>query len=275
MRSNILKKTTTILLILAMLFNTIFINQPVVYANEQELEKIYIDGIEYAISITEDLNVKVNTFIEGEMYSLEINKFDGSGELTSTSEDINANDYAIQIQELSESDVDLTISDNRTNEVQEIDSIDELIDESYVGQAAAAVTFGGIAGKALLAAIAAALAKAATVVVVGGVTYHAVTKISEKIRKGSYYPAIISGNNVLIAPNAINRSKAVERLKNRMSIYTILSSHAKGAVKDTHMGVTQSENHYNSGKKGVFFSHYHTLQRRGEHAFYGMPKVRK
>lgn len=79
MRSNILKKTTTILLILAMLFNTIFINQPVVYANEQELEKIYIDGIEYAISITEDLNVKVNTFIEGEMYSLEINKFDGFG----------------------------------------------------------------------------------------------------------------------------------------------------------------------------------------------------
>ena len=44
------------------------------------------------------------------------------------------------------------------------------------------------------------------------------------------------------------------RKKNRMSIYTILSSHAKGAVKDTHMGVTQSENHYNSGKKGVFFS---------------------
>ncbi len=36
-----------------------------------------------------------------------------------------------------------------------------------------------------------------------------------------------------------------------MSIYTILSSHAKGAVKDTHMGVTQSENHYNSGKKGA------------------------
>lgn len=97
----------------------------------------------------------------------------------------------------------------------------------------------------------------------------------KKLFRSKYEKENIEGNNVLIAPNAINRSKAVERLKNRMSIYTILSSHAKGAVKDTHMGVTQSENHYNSGKKGVFFSHYQTLQRRGEHAFYGMPKVRK
>ncbi|MFM1524486.1 MULTISPECIES: hypothetical protein [Helcococcus] len=274
MKNNFLKKIITISLALAIILNISFVsNSEVIAAEDYNLETIYIDGVEYNISLTKDLDLKVETVLEGDAYSLSIDKNSGDGEFISTNNRTNTEDYSIKIKSLATDNLDMTIYDKKTMVSDKIDSMDELLDESYEGQIS--ITLGGFAGKAILTALAAALAKAATVVVVAGVTYYAIDKISQRIIKGLYYPAIIKGNNVLISPISIKRDTAVRRIKSGLSTYTILAVHAKGIVKETGLGVTHSENHYSSGRKGVFFSHYHTLKRRGEHSFYGLPKIRR
>lgn len=271
-------KVMSIILAMVLVLNGLVYSESSVFANNldsKNIETIYIDGIKYNITINEDLNIEVNTSVDGEEFSLEVDKLSGEGNFTSSDYNIVASEYEVTVNSVvNEDNLDVTIEDDIGN-VEEIDSLDDLIDDNYEGQMVISGTLAALTGKAVLSALVAALALSAKVIVVLGVTYYAVDRVADKIKNGFIYPALRRNNAVYIAPLATTKSKAINLVRAGKDVYTIIRAHAKSIVISTGLGVTPSENHYYTSKnKGIYFSHFHTANRNGAHSFYGLPKIR-
>ncbi|HEM4925437.1 TPA: hypothetical protein U1160_002107 [Streptococcus suis] len=222
------------------------------------------------------MNLEVNTYLDGGEFSLEIDKFSGEGFFNTSDDDIDIDDFEVKINEIIDEDnLDIIIEEGDGN-IENIDSVEDLIDEAYEGQMTlVAGTFVGLAGKAILSALIAAIAYAAKVIVVAGITYYAVDRVADKIKNGFIYRAYRANNAVYISPLSITKSQAIRLVRLGKDVYTLLKAHAKSIVASTGLGVTQSENHYyTSRKRGIYYSHFHTANRNGAHSFYGLPLIK-
>lgn len=243
----------------------------------EHIETIYMDGIEYTLEIDTEGNSIISAVFDGVLTTLELNNETGEG-VVSNSNPTERDEIIVQVNELNENEVSIEIVNEEANQITSINSIEDLLDESYIGQA---LTLGGWALGAAVAALLAALAKIAITIVVAGITYYALHMAADKVKNGFYYRAYIPPSNskleaIYVNFSSITSSQAINRIKNGDSTYTFFSSGAKSIVASAGRGVTASENHYNtSSKKGVFFSHYHTSTRNGAHSFYGTPSIRK
>lgn len=241
-------------------------------------ESIYMDGIEYTMTIDEDGNTKISAVFDGILTILEVDSETGEAILLDY-KDKHVEEVTVQIDELNDDAVDVFISDDSTGEEIQINSIDDLMDESYVGQEA--LTLGAWALTAAVAALLAALAKIALTIVVVGVTFYALHKTTEKVKNGNYYRAHVPPANskletIYVNFTSLTKTQAINRIKKGQSTYTFFKSHAKSIVVGAGYGVTSAENHANTGKKkGVYFSHFHTSNRNGAHSFYGTPTIKK
>lgn len=183
--------------------------------------------------------------------------------------------FDLEIDNLNENDVDLDIIDEN-GEVEHIDNFDELIEDSYETQSATLVLYGGLTLYALITA----MACVAGAVIVGGVTYYVSSKVIDKIRNNKenqkkYYKACIKNHTVYIAfyNGKITKSQGASRIKSGKDVYTFLSSNAKSVVNAAGRGSTGSELHLLKGK--FTYRHYHTANRNGAHALYGLPYTKK
>lgn len=178
--------------------------------------------------------------------------------------------YALEINDLSQDEVDIEVIDDEGNIVDSYEEVDDLLEDTYEGQAAVTVLTGITVGSLITAVL-----KVAACIAVAGVVYYgakAAVKTIQRTRSKQkyYYKAYIYNKNVFIAiRHSISKAAAINRLRKRQNIYTYTSTLAKSAVLGTGLGCTRKEISDLRGK--IRFYHYHTANRNGSHAFFGLP----
>lgn len=237
-------------------------------------EEVYQDGILYQISI--DLNeTKIvakdgvnSTFIldhsttEADFYTEEKNQ--SKSRSFQPTEKVS---YHLNMEEFNPENVDIEIFKN-DEKIDEINTVDELVDNGYRGQAMTTVTVAGVG----IGVILSLLLKLALVIVFLSVAYVAaqeVVVILSQRARGQYYPAkLMKGIGVAIATaNPITQNAASNVMRGGGSIYTVGAQNAYWATAGANLGVVGPELHCGSGS---YFWHYHTSN-RGAHAWYGNP----
>ncbi|MGL5260639.1 MAG: hypothetical protein ACRC7V_11065 [Lachnospiraceae bacterium] len=179
--------------------------------------------------------------------------------------------YSLEIEELSYNDVEVDVVDDDGEVVESFDSPDDVIEDTYDGQAAVVVVVTGITVGTLITAI----LEAAACIAIAGVIYYGAKAAVKAIEKSSskqkyYYKAYIYDKNVFIAiKNSISKASAVSRIKSGLNVYTYTASLAKSAVTATGLGCSSKDISDLSGK--IRFWHYHTVPKNKSHIFFGLP----
>ncbi|WP_127837280.1 hypothetical protein [Clostridium prolinivorans] len=235
---------------------------------ESILEKtVFVDGIEYSIYVEDSTNNVIVETVGLEKNSEMIITPEGDARATIFDENSEVKEYDLEINELTEEDVEVVVKDNG-NVVEEFTSSEDLQADKYVGQSVIVVGGTIVVGSLLTALLYASLA-----LVIAGVTCYAIDAIIHVVRNTNfYYKAYRRLNTVFVNPISIPYSQAVNRIKAGADVYTYFSTPARNIVVATGLGVTPSENHRKWYSIGTFFDHYHTENRNGAHSFYGLPK---
>ena len=269
---NIVKKIVSVILVVVLLVVSTDIN--VLSSDFKEISEdiVYVDGNEIRVSInTEEGYVKAESTSSQDDSYIIIYEDSGSVINVFDENEMDYVEYDLEIKSLTNEDIDITIYDDNGELYDRFDDINDLFKDSYVTQAAVAVVVG-ITAETLITAI---LEAAACIVVASCIFYGAKAAVetikSSKETRSYYYKAYIYEKNVFINLNNITYNSAVSRIINKRSIYTYTSSMAKSVVLATGLGCTSSEISDLKGK--VRFYHYHTANRNGAHAFYGLPHV--
>lgn len=178
-------------------------------------------------------------------------------------------EYLLEIDELSYDDMDIDVIDGGEI-IESFDDIDDIINDSYEGQATVAV-ITGITIQTLITAI----LKAAACIAVAGVIYYGAKAAVKAIQKNSskkksYYKAYIYNKNVFISlKSKISKKSAVKRIKSGLNVYTYTASLAKSAVLATGRKCSSKEISDLKGKVRLW--HYHTIPKNKSHIFFGVP----
>lgn len=260
------KKIVSMLLILVMITCSMDVQA---WAEQVVEETVYVDGSPIKVIVDPEKGTIVAEALgQGEDSRLVISETEMNVATVYNEQQQNYVNYKLEINDLSENKVDIEVINEEGNIIDQIDDVNEITNNSYVGRAAVTV-ITTITVETLITAI----LEAAACIVVGSVIYYgaraAVTAIKkDKDKKKSYYKAYIYNKNVFIDMyNNISRKKAVKRIKKGKNVYVYSSKKAKQIVKDTGLGCTPSEISCLKGK--VRFYHYHTANRNGAHSFYG------
>lgn len=241
------------------------------YASEIDQETVFVDGMEFKYYTTDNGSIIVESLEDNGKSRLEIG-VDGEAVATVMNEDNEYEDYNLIINELTQEDVDIVVTDENDNVVEVYDEVEDIMGDEYVGQAAIVYGTGVLIGTLVTVV----LAVTATIVV-GGLIYYAVSSVISKIQNDSakqkyYYKAYIKDYVTYIAfySGTITQSQAASRIKSGQNVYTYTSSLAKSAVVSAGLGgATSSEIHLRTGK--FAFYHYHPYNRNGSHSLYGLP----
>lgn len=256
------------------------------------MKKIIVLLLGMAIALTSS-TIRINAdspndlfYFNGRKFSVQIDK-----DYSVIFDDLDSNDRIVISPEepievvLNGEEMEVTLTDNYeetglvevSNETGEIELIDveEQTQLGYNGQAISgsiAIGAGAIAAAALgyMIIIGAAI-------VLGGVTYLAIDKVIENIKKhdfNKYFPALIYKGTVWIVPKSISRQTAVDTLKKpKTSTYTFNTIAAASIARDASpAGATVIHEIDSIRKKGnIYFYHYHPSRALGSHSFYGLP----
>lgn len=284
MKKIILKKITSIVLVAALLCNVCSANvnaETMLTATETT---VYVDGVEFKVSINDDLEIEVEGCTDNCEALLVIDK-DGNGEVNIEDKEAVSEEYDLDINELSKYDADVDVYEDG-KKIDEITSVDEIVEDKYEGQTAIAISAGGVVisiGMLLEAMLNALLA-----VVIAGVLYIVVTKLYSKVEaatktkkekaKKYYYKAAVWKGQVVVSPVGITKSKAVSRVKNNLSIYSFTSTMARAAITQAGYCCSVSEIDKKRYKGHIYLRHYHKANKMGKvlhtggfHSFYGAP----
>lgn len=269
-----LKQRIAIVLIFALILTSINFD---INASENSTgstrDVVYVDGKEFVVITNLDNGiVSVKTTDKDDESVLEISE-NGDANITVLDEaEEEFVDYSLNIEDFSEENLDIEVINEDGEVVEKIDEYDDLINDSYDGQAAIAVVTV-ITVETLITAL---LASAACIVVSGIVFYGAKAAVREiektKKQKKYYYKAYIYNKNVFINLNRISKTSAISRIKKGKNIYTYTKSLAKAVTKASGLGVSSPDISCFKGKK-VKFYHYHTNPKNGSHIFYGVPVI--
>lgn len=234
-------------------------------------EIVYVDG--NAIKVTIDImNDKViaESVEHGDESALVICEGKESVVTVYDVEDETFVEHKIDVDTLTQKKLDLTLTEKGGKKVK-YDKHEDIIKDSYSGQAAITVVTTITVGTLITAV----LATAACIIVAGVIYYAAKAAVAEiersKETKAYYYKAYIHEKNVFVNLNKISYTSAVSQIKSGQNVYTYYASNAKKIVTATGLGSTSSEISDLKGK--IRFYHYHTANRNGAHSFYGVPYV--
>lgn len=260
-------------LILAMIGNTIFGKTTVNAAMESNKisQVVYVDGVKFLYTIENDGTTVVESMDDENYGKLELSN-KGEADVEVMSEDGDLETFNVEIEDLTEDNVDIVVQDDKDKLIEEYDDIDEILEDSYDGQTAVA-TVTVISFTTLLKV----LVIVSATVVIGGITYHAATKAYEAIRQSRqsqkyYYRASLSNGSVYIAyTSKLTQKQAAARIKRGQNIYTYTGSQARAAVLASGKRVSKAEIDKNRKKGKIYFYHYHTSPKNGSHAWYGKP----
>ncbi len=177
--------------------------------------------------------------------------------------------YVLEISDLYEEKVNVEVWNENGAKVETYTSYQDIVPDVYTGQAS--IVIGG--GISLLLLLKILLGLVLTVII-GGIVYYAVPRVIEKIKENSYiskyYRAYLGSKTIFVALyHSISKTSATNRVASGQSIYTFYKSNARSAVSNTGLGYTHDEAHRKP--KHFTFNHYHTANRNGAHAWYGLP----
>lgn len=277
-RKKLKKSLISILLTFVMLFTGIVSQTVNVAANPNVMtEIVYVDGMAIRVSVNAEAGtIEARSLKKEDQSVLKISE-KGTDMVRVYEEDQKKYvNYDLEVNDISQEEVDVEVKDKTGEVVEEYDCLEDLTEDSYQGQTAAAVTV--ITGASISALLSAVLFTAACIIV-GGVVYYAAKAAVNAIKRSSYkrnsfYKAYVFEKNVYIGLNSsISKNSAINRLRMQGDIYTYFSGNAVSAVKATHLGCTHRELSCFRIKGKVKFWHYHTGNRNGAHAFYGLPVV--
>lgn len=263
-----IKQWLAILLITClMLHTTISVNA----AQKKDESVVYVNGIAFANTVDEAGNVHIESIEKNYGFSMDIH-VDGSATATAINEDGDKETYDLVIKTLTPDEIDVDVYNKSGGLVRSYKSIDELTN-GYQGQAMAISASACVFGYGFWVLI-----KVIAFVVVFGVVCYAATTVYNRLsrmnrdRKNGYYPAYLVGGSVYIALyRKISSSAASNRIRFGQSIYTLYRSNAKSVVKKAYRGVIGPEIDSYRRRGKLYFYHFHTADRNGAHAWYGMP----
>lgn len=283
-------KRISIVLIICLLFGMIPTSRMVVHANTEDETIVYQDGIQYEISLDDDMNLIV--YVNDERGDCAYSEIDKNGNFIFEREGEEL--FVGEINELSFEEVDVEVKDAEGDIIETYEDISDLdCSDSYEGQASFTLTTGVVI---TFAQVLSALINAGIVIVVASVAFITGTKFREKVNglsatdqskaKSLYYKAEIRdeqdlGSNVFINPKGIKKSAAASYIKasRENSVYSFTAKMAKGVIEAAGYVASGTENHYDSVKaRGVwYYDHYHPngMSKPKPHSFYGTPKPRK
>ena len=231
-------------------------------------EVITYDGIEFSVRISDSGTISIEA--EGEYDGrLTLNSDGTCSAYAYNNENKCKENYVLEISDLSEEKVNVEVWNENGEKVKTYTSYQEIIPDVYTGQAS--IVIGG--GISLLLLLKILLGLALTVII-GGIVYYAVPRVIEKIKQNSYiskyYRAYLGSKTIFVALyHSISKTSATNRVASGQNIYTFYSTNARSAVSNTGLGYTHDEAHRKP--KQFTFNHYHTANRNGAHAWYGLP----
>lgn len=250
-----------------------------IFALEENLsncENVFIDGVEFSVCLDKNFNTVMSTIGLEEESQMVIDK-SGNGTL-SIEEDGNLETSFVEINNLSQEKVDVTIQDGIGEDIV-LDDFEDIQKDEYSGQFATFV-IGGIALTTTQWAVIFILAYLATnKIIIDGLEHvglDALLATQEGVEKlkNNYYPAAIKNSIVLIAPFAIKEKKAIERIKIKKDVYTLHKGNAENLALLVGKYAIDDGNHKGKNKFGIYFNHYHASSyREGAHIFYGYPVI--
>lgn len=250
------------------------------------VKTVYVDGVKFNVSINDNYEIEVAGHTDTSDAFLLVNQ-NGIGNLSIDNDSLIAEsaDYKLDIENLSMTDADVDIYENGIK-TDEISSVEEIFEDNYDGQVS--IVAGGVTitvGMVLEAMVAALLA-----VVISEVLFIVVTKFYSKVQEAAkekrekvkkyYFKAAIWNGQVVVAPKAISKSKAVARVKANQSIYSFTASMAKSIINQAGYRYSPAEIDGKRYKGHVYLWHYHKANKKGHaihdggfHSFYGAPVV--
>ena len=282
---NKFKKITSVILITILLCNVFGENVSAETMFCEDGTTVYVDGVEFKVALNDDLGIEVEGHSDVSGALLVIDQ-DGNAELEiENDEDVaESEQFELEIEDLSQDQVDIDVYEDG-DYVDDISSIEDIIEDNYTGQAAIALGGGVVIslGMVLEALLAAMLA-----VVIAGVVYIVVTKFCAKVEEATatkkkkakkyYYKAAVWNGQVVVVPKAISKSKAIKRVKQNLSVYSFTSSMARDVIIQSGAFSSTSEIDAKRYKGHVYLWHYHKASANGHalhtgafHSFYGVP----
>lgn len=269
-----IKKLLSVCLITVFFVNGLFVsNASAKTITEVDSGVIYYDGVSYNVLYENNGDITVST----------TEKNNNSGSLTvhsnATADVIIRNNgssknYQLIIHDLNPHKMDVDVYDNKNNYIKNYNNLDALDYDTYSGQTIVLIDVIVISLLTLLEI----LLSIAPYIIIGGVTYYALSKAIEDIKtdsvkKGFYYPASLVGKDVYVNKyTPISAAAAVDMVKVGLSIYTYEPMAAKAVCVATGLGsIAYPEIDSNMKTGSIYYYHYHTANRNGAHAWFGMP----
>lgn len=257
-----LRRIVSVVVLMALVAN---LTAPAAKANSDLLYEdiIFIDGVEYNVSVDFDGNVCVEGEMDDTSSSMQIDS-NGNGTVVLDSEDETLEEYKVEIEELNKDDVEVEILDENDKILEEYNDYEELVEDTYEPQVLVEVTIFAEIVYLILCLIA-----TTAIMYIGNVCYIMAKEFCKSIAKASakqkqrslnsYYPAYIKSYVTYISTKDISLKEAAARLLTIQNIYTYYSANAKKAVLQTGYSPKGPEIHTDSEKvKGKYvFYHYH------------------
>lgn len=242
-----------------------------------------LENIEYTLQGYGDGAFSLTTGSGNDMSCLTVDaQGNGIAEITT---DGNTQFLNVDIDDLTPDDVDVTIYDNSTTSqntapisitTYHINSPEELYNLSHSPtQTCSVVAISVWSISQLIYVIVSVL----ITLVVAGVTYHAIASVVEAIQKDrikarqcyrAYYKSGLTDVYIDYS-NPISATESVARVKSGLSFYTFNRTNAYNNVVAAGLGVIGPEIDKNLKSSYLYYYHYHTANRNGAHAWYGLP----
>lgn len=280
-KKKVKKSLLSVFLALVMLLSGI-LSQTVCAASNPNVvtEVVYVDGLPIKVSVNAAAGtIEARPLKGGDQSVLKITEKGQDIVRVYEEDEKRYVKYDLDVTDISQEEVDVEVRDKTGEAVEKYNSPEDLVQDSYQGQSAAAVTV--VTGASVSALLSAVLMTAACIIV-GGIIYYAGKAAVNVIKRSSskksyYYKAHVFKQNVYIGLNSrISKSAAVSRIRTGGAdndIYTYFKGNAVAAVRAARLGCTHAELSCFNIKGKVKFWHYHTGNRNGAHAFYGLPVV--
>lgn len=273
---NCFRKMLASMLLFVVGFVSISENTYAVEVNRTLDNIVYVDGVAFRVETDFETGIVSVLPLLDRNIVLEVFP-DGHGEAVAYSQESGSiEEYELEIMDLSADKVDIDVLDKSGDYIDSIDSVEELMSDSYEGQEAVTVLVG-ISLETLITA----LIEIAACILVAGIIYYAgkavVAELSrEKSNKDYYFKAYIMDHNVFInLSNRLSRQSAIACIRSGNNIYTMLRDNAKSITLATGLGCEGPEISCLSGGK-VMFYHYHVGHRINKaHIFYGSAVIGK
>ena len=267
-----MKKASQVLLGVIFLFVLLVSQVDGVSAEETKATPVYVDGIKYEVSVNDDLNVVVKT-VGLEKQSQLVLYADGTALAKIANPNEQTERFTVDFEKLDSEHIDATVY-QKGKLVENIDGMSDLDETDYSGQ----IPFIFI-GAVTLEGLLVALMNTAITIVRSGIVWYAVHSILEDINqmKNTFFKAYLVKNFLYINPKSISFTNAVNRIKIGKNIYTFKSQNAYQCVDATGLGIIGPEINIRKDllDNNIYYYHYHTSNRNGSHAFYGLPRFPK